>query len=119
MAEVLLFARLSFMYAVDQASVHRRISGRENVVAAQASMSSYGSTDFICLHQLILHSGRSVSFAASRIGKLLVLFCTAEQMAAHRMRGRQATRFGIARTTYVARLRTARMKMAAGRRIRR
>ena len=119
MAEVSPSARISFLNVVGQANILRRIVRRENVVAAQVSMSAYGSTDFVCLHQLIPHRDLSVSLAAASISKLLALFCTTEQMAAHRMGSRHATRFGITRTAYVAGHRATRMKMAAGRRIRR
>ena len=119
MAEVSPSARISFLNAFGQASILRRIVRRENVVAAQVSMSGYGSADFLCVHQLILHGDLSTSFAASSIGKLLILFCTVEQMAAHRMGSCHASRFGITRAAYGAGLRAARMEMAAGRRIRR
>ena len=107
------------MNTLGQASILRRIVRRENILAVQVSVSGYGSTDFDCLHQLILHGDLSVSFAAASIGKLLILFCTTEQMAAHHMGSCHATRLRIPRAAYVARLRTARMKMAAERRIRR
>ena len=119
MAEVSPSARISFLNAFGRANILRRIVRRENVVAAQVSMSGYGSADVLCVHQLILHGDLSVSFAAASIGNLLIVFCTIEQMAAHRMRSFHATRLGIARMACVHRLRTARMKMAAGRRIRR